>query len=190
MRGAAKMNRKLQSVACIAGLALASVAAFAGQDPEQSTTIVVAQAPVAAAKAPRASAQKITITGNAEGGDPWVLLQGSGSYLGVDLADVNKERVSALRLRDEHGAEVTALDQDAPAAKAGLKEHDVILEFNGQRVEGQEQLRRMIRETPPGRTVTLGISRERQSQQIKVELGDRAKMSLNKVGAWSMADPS
>jgi serine protease Do len=67
------------------------------------------------------------------------------------------------------------VDQDAPAGKAGLKEQDVILTLNGNDVQSVEQLRRMIRETPPGRVVTLGISRNGQAMTIKVELGDRKK---------------
>ena len=65
------------------------------------------------------------------------------------------------------------VDQDAPAGKAGLKEHDVILTVNGAEVESVEQLRRMIRETPPGRVVTLGLSRDGQPMTIKVQLADR-----------------
>jgi C-terminal processing protease CtpA/Prc len=97
----------------------------------------------------------------------------SGSYLGVDIDEVNADRVKALKLKEERGVEITMVDQDAPAAKAGLKEHDVITEFNGQRVEGREQFTRFIRETPPGRTVTLGIVRNSQPMQIKATLGDR-----------------
>ncbi len=91
---------------------------------------------------------------------------GGSSYLGVDIADVTTERLGALKLKEEHGAEVTMVDQDAPAGKAGLKEHDVILTLNGAGIESAAQLRRMIRETPGGRMVTLGISREGQPQQI------------------------
>src|SRR5580658_10563700 len=98
---------------------------------------------------------------------------GSGSYLGVDTRDVTPDRLSALHLKDERGVEVTMVDQDAPAGKAGLKEQDVILTLNGSDVQSVEQLRRMIRETPPGRVVALGISRNGQSMTIKVELGDR-----------------
>lgn len=105
----------------------------------------------------------------------------SGSYLGVDITDVTAEKMSALKLKEERGVEVTTVDQDAPAGKAGVKEHDVILDFNGQRVEGEESLRRMLRETPAGRTVTLGISRDGQPQQLKVTLGDRAKLAQTRV---------
>lgn len=97
------------------------------------------------------------------------------SYLGVDIQDINADRVSALKLKEERGVEVTMVDQDAPAGKAGLKEHDVILEFNSTRVESEEQLRRLIRETPPGRTVALGISRDGNPMKINVQLADRGK---------------
>jgi len=98
------------------------------------------------------------------------------SYLGVDIQDVTADRVSALKLKEERGVEVTMVDQDAPAGKAGVKEHDVILEFNGTAVDSEEQLRRIIRETPPGRTVTLGISRDGNPMKISVQLADRAKI--------------
>ena len=105
--------------------------------------------------------------------------ESTGSYLGVDISDVSKDRLEALKLKDERGVEVTMVDQDAPAGKAGLKEHDVILTMNGTNVESGAQLRRMIRETPPGRTVTFGVSREGQPVTIKVQLADR-----HKSAAW------
>ena len=98
---------------------------------------------------------------------------GGGSYLGVDTQDVTPERLSALQLKEERGVEVTVVDQDAPAGKAGLKEHDVILTLNGQSVESVEQLRRMIHEIPPGRVVSIGISRNGQPQTLKAQLEDR-----------------
>jgi membrane-associated protease RseP (regulator of RpoE activity) len=101
---------------------------------------------------------------------------GSGSsYLGVDIADVSAERLGQLKLKEEHGAEVTEVDQDAPAGKAGLLEHDVIVSLNGTAVESAAQLRRMIKETPPGRVVSLGISRDGQAMTVKVQLADRHK---------------
>jgi len=100
---------------------------------------------------------------------------GTGAYLGVDVSDVTTERLSTLKLKDEKGVEVTMVDQDAPAGKAGIKEHDVILTMNGAPLESGAQLRRMIRETPPGRVVTLGLSRDGQPVTVKVQLGDRRK---------------
>jgi serine protease Do len=80
-----------------------------------------------------------------------------------------------LKLKEEKGVEVTMVDQDAPAGKAGIKEHDVILTMNGNTVESAAQLRRMIHETPAGRVVALGVSRDGQSMTLKVQLGDKHK---------------
>jgi len=112
------------------------------------------------------------------GREGWFFTAG-GSYLGVVVQDVSADRLSALKLKEERGVEVTMVDQDAPAGKAGLKEHDVILDYNGTRVESAEQLRRMIRETPSGRTVALGISRDGSPMNIQAQLGDHAKVAAD-----------
>ena len=98
---------------------------------------------------------------------------GPSSYLGVDIADITADRLGTLKLKEEEGVEVTMVDQDAPAGKAGIKEHDVILSMNGTAVESKTQLQRMIHETPPGRVITLMLSRDGQPLTIKVQLGDR-----------------
>jgi serine protease Do len=111
-------------------------------------------------------------------GQPWVLYSddsGTTSYLGVDISDVTTERLAVLKLKEEKGVEVTMVDQDAPAGKAGIKEHDVILSMNGTTIESGAQLRRMIHETPPGRVVTFGLSRDGQPMTVKVQLSDKHK---------------
>src|SRR5258708_34487905 len=75
------------------------------------------------------------------GGQPYVFYSEEpwgGSYLGVDTQDVTPDRLGPLHLKEERGVEVTMVDQDAPAGKAGLKEHDVILSINNQSVESVE----------------------------------------------------
>jgi serine protease Do len=122
------------------------------------------------------AAQTNSVDQNA--GQPWVFSSeetGTNSYLGVDIADVTKDRMGILKLKEEKGVEVTMVDQDAPAGKAGLKERDVILTMNGTTIESGAQLRRMIHETPPGRMVTLGLSRDGQPVEVKVQLGDKHK---------------
>lgn len=122
------------------------------------------------------AAQRWSVDQNA--GQPWVFSSedgGTSSYLGVDIADVSKDRMGALKLKEEKGVEVTMVDQDAPAGKAGIKEHDVILSMNGTPIESGAQLRRMIHETPPGRAVTLGLSRDGQPLTLQVALADKHK---------------
>jgi len=98
---------------------------------------------------------------------------GTSAYLGVDIADITTDRLGALKLKEEHGVEVTMVDQDAPAGKAGFREHDVLLTMNGTTIESKTQLQRMIHETPPGRVVTFGVSRDGQPMTIKLQLADR-----------------
>ena len=107
---------------------------------------------------------------------------GGTSYLGVDTRDITSDRLGPLQLKEERGVEVTMVDQDAPAGKAGLKEHDVILSINGEAVESVEQLRRMIREVPPGRVVTIGLSRGGQSSTVKAQLTARPGFSFGPGG--------
>ena len=104
-----------------------------------------------------------------------MVMEAGGSYLGVDLQDVTAERLGELKLKEERGAEVVRVDQDAPAGKAGIQEHDVILQFNGTQVESVAELGRMIRETPAGRTVSLLLSRDGQLITVKAKLEDRDK---------------
>lgn len=97
------------------------------------------------------------------------------SYLGVDTRDITPDRLAPLQLKEERGVEVTMVDQDAPAGKSGIKEHDVILSVNGSQVESVEQLRRMIHEIPVGRLVSIGISRNGQPVTVKAQLAARKR---------------
>src|SRR5438034_7572748 len=100
------------------------------------------------------------------------LLDGEdASWLGVELHEVTGETAKELKLPAERGVVVGSIVPDSPAAKAGLKENDVVTEINGQRVEGALQFRRMIREIPSGRTVQLTVWRDGQAQTVSVTLG-------------------
>jgi len=72
------------------------------------------------------------------------------SFLGVGVTEVNTGRAKALNLKEERGVEISRVQDNSPAEKAGLKVGDVVLEYNGQRVEGIEQFVRLVRETPAG----------------------------------------
>jgi serine protease Do len=98
---------------------------------------------------------------------------GGGSYLGVNLREIDADRAKELKLREEAGVEITRVEEDSPAAKAGLKAGDVVLAYNGQRVEGMEQFSRFVRETPGGREVKLLVSRDGNTQTLAAKLGAR-----------------
>jgi serine protease Do len=108
-----------------------------------------------------------------------------GTYLGVSLAEIDSKRGAELKLKETHGVEITRVEDGSPAEKAGLKTGDVILEYNGQRVEGMEQFGRLVRETPAGREVKLLISRNGATQSIAATVATR-KMKM--VTAGNMRD--
>lgn len=108
-----------------------------------------------------------------------VTVQRSGSsYLGIGAVEVTPERAKALNLKDNRGVEVAHLEEDSPAAKAGIKQGDVVLEYNGEKVEGVDQLIRLVRDTPPGRQVTMAVWRNGATENVTVTVGARKNMVI------------
>ncbi|MGD0498459.1 MAG: PDZ domain-containing protein [Bryobacteraceae bacterium] len=102
-----------------------------------------------------------------------VVSGGQASYLGIGVQEVSAERAKALNLKEARGAEVTSVADGSPAAKAGIKEHDVVLEYNGQAVEGTEQLTRLVRETPADREVKISVWRNGKTVTLTATVGTR-----------------
>ncbi len=96
-----------------------------------------------------------------------------GSYLGIGAQEIDEARAKELKLPEVRGVEVTRVEEDSPADKAGLKKGDVVLQYNGERVEGTRQFERLVRETPPGRQVTLVVSRNGSTQTLAATLEER-----------------
>ncbi|HZT32453.1 MAG TPA: PDZ domain-containing protein [Bryobacteraceae bacterium] len=101
-----------------------------------------------------------------------VLRQG-GSYLGVGVCEMDEDRARALKLKQVEGVEIKSVDGNSPAEKAGLKAGDVVLEYNGQKVEGNEQFARLVRETPAGRPAKLKVWRQGGAQTLTATIGTR-----------------
>jgi serine protease Do len=68
----------------------------------------------------------------------------------------------------DHGVVVRMVEPNSPAEKAGLRQGDVILQFNKENVAGVQQLTRLVRETPVGRTLELKIRRDNRDQTLPV----------------------
>jgi len=105
--------------------------------------------------------------------EPQVFVSQGAAWLGVTLKDVTAEKARDLKLPGEYGALVESVDADSAAAKAGLQKGDVIVEFAGERVRSVAQLRRLIRETPAGRTVSLQVIRDGQARTLSATLQPR-----------------
>ena len=105
------------------------------------------------------------------------------SWLGVETHEVTADNAKELKLPAERGVVVAGVTKDSPAAKAGLKENDVITEVNGQRVEGSAQFRRMIHEIPAGRAAQLTVWRDGRAETLSATLGKAEERHNTWMGA-------
>jgi serine protease Do len=133
------------------------------------------------------SPAQVEVWPKAEGDEGPVLFGDDGSsWLGVETQEVTADKAKELKLSAERGVVVGKVVPDSPAAKAGLKENDVVTEINGQRVEGAAQFRRMIHEIPAGRSIQLTVWRDGRSQTISATLGK----SEERRQAFKLANPT
>src|SRR5262245_31179520 len=102
-----------------------------------------------------------------------VIFRSGGSYLGVQIADVDADRAKELGLKEEMGAEIQEVSPGSPAEQAGLQKDDVITEYQGTRIEGVAQLTRLVHETPAGRSATLKVVRDGSSRTVQVKMAER-----------------
>lgn len=119
-----------------------------------------------------------------------VITQGNQPYLGIGVRDIDPDSAKKFNLKEVRGAEVTNVAEDSPAAKAGFKPGDVILEFNGQPIEGGEQLSRLVHETPIGRQIRLGVWRNGSVQTLTATVEThKGVQSYTFNGPWQSVDP-
>lgn len=93
---------------------------------------------------------------------------GGSSRIGVSVKDVEDEEAKRHKLAVTGGALVTEVHDETPAATAGFKSGDVIVEFDGERVRSARQLTRLVQETPSGRAVQAVAVRDGQRLTLTV----------------------
>jgi serine protease Do len=93
-------------------------------------------------------------------------------YLGIVIQELTEDIADSFALKNDKGLIVAEVSEDSPADKAGLKQGDIILKLNGDRVEGIGPFRNKISMTPPGTKVNLNIYRDGKIIDKKVTTGD------------------
>jgi len=104
------------------------------------------------------------------------------AYLGVYLSDLSEPVRTALGLGEDEGVMIDQVAEGGPAAKAGLKEGDVIVEFDGEPITGAGGLHRRLDRARPEQEVPVIALRKGQRQSLNVKLGSRPR------SAWRMLD--
>jgi serine protease Do len=101
-----------------------------------------------------------------------------GSYLGVFVEEVTPNRMKELGLSQERGAVIMKVVKDSPAEKAGLRENDVIISFNGRPVDSVKEFERVLGETPAGRTISIDVLRGGNHQTFSAVVSKRNDFGL------------
>jgi serine protease Do len=105
----------------------------------------------------------------------------SRGYLGVLLQDIDEDLANGLGLKTTEGVLIGDVNQGEPADEAGVKRGDVIVAYNGERIEDGAQLRDLVADSKPGTRADLTILRDGREESISVELGDRP----GSVSSWT-----
>ena len=96
-------------------------------------------------------------------------------YLGIYGQDVTPDMAELLQLKNSQGVIVASVEKGSPADKAGLENHDVLLEMNGKKIESYDSFRNDVAEMKPGSSLKLTVLRNGKNVEINVTLGERPK---------------
>jgi len=92
-------------------------------------------------------------------------------WLGVQIQQMTPEIASSLGVPSERGALVADVSPNSPAARAGLKQGDVIVKFNGREIDKLHDLPRLVAETPINSKADLTVWRSGHDEQLQVNVG-------------------
>ena len=101
-------------------------------------------------------------------------------WLGVRTEDMTHRLAKSMKLKTSDGALVREVMEDTPAEKAGIQEDDVIIEFNGEKIQDADDLVHAVRKSSPGSSVAVGVMRNDEPRTIQVTLG-RTPMSRTRA---------
>ncbi len=97
----------------------------------------------------------------------------SRGYMGVYMQELTNDMQKGLDLKVNKGVLISGVEDDSPADKAGVKDGDVVVAFNGDAVASPDELRGMVRAADPGSTAKLDVVRDGKKKTIEVTLGER-----------------
>ncbi len=93
-------------------------------------------------------------------------------HLGVTIQPVTSEIASNLGMNNVRGVIVSSVEQGGPAERAGLKQGDVIIKFNGNEINDSNSLRNLVASAGPDAEVTLTVVRDGREQELRAKLGE------------------
>lgn len=93
-------------------------------------------------------------------------------WLGVSIQNLTPELAKQFNIKDKHGVVVGDVIEDSPAEKAGIQRGDVIIEYDGKKIEDATELRNKVANTPPNKEVTIKLIRDGREKKINVVIAE------------------
>ena len=109
-------------------------------------------------------------------------------WLGVMVQEVTPEIAHALGLKEAEGALVADVTPGSPADKANIKRRDVIVEYNGHKIEEMNELPRLVANTPVGKKVSIKVWRDGKTRELKVKVGELEEELVRKEKVYTPKD--
>ena len=100
-------------------------------------------------------------------------------WLGVRIQGLDQTLAESFGMENPRGALVAQVEENSPAAKAGIESGDVILEFRGKAVSKSADLPALVASTPIGEKVEIKLLRDSKEETVKVEIGNLNDISGN-----------
>jgi serine protease Do len=96
------------------------------------------------------------------------IFRGEGASIGVTVRDVTTDDVAKAKLDGQRGVFIEAVREGMPAARAGFRSGDIVLEYDGERVRSVQQFTRLVQESAVGRPVSTVLNRDGGRQTVSV----------------------
>jgi len=109
-------------------------------------------------------------------------------WLGVQVQQVTPELAKSFGLDRERGALVADVVPDTPAERAGIERGDVIVEFNGRKIEHMNDLPRVVASTQPGADVEVKVLRKGQEKMVRVKVSEMSEERVARGGGGTIEE--
>jgi len=94
-------------------------------------------------------------------------------FIGIRIAGLTADMIKEAKLNIKSGLAVTAVFDDGPAGKAGIRPGDVVYTLDGKTIVSAESFIKEVMTIPPGKSVNLGVIRNQKRMTVQVRIGQR-----------------
>lgn len=99
-------------------------------------------------------------------------------WLGITMGTIDQEIADKYNLESTEGVLVNLVGRDSPAYKGGLRDDDIIIKFDGEKMKDMSHLRHAVAATPVGKSVKVNVLRDGEEKQLTIKLGRRTEETV------------